>query len=257
MKKMRHVVWIFGLLLGAAAFLILAPPIVQDQAYHAFADQRTVFGIPNFWNVVSNLPFCIVGILGLRIFRGSAERVLFTGVLLICFGSAYYHLAPSDARLVWDRLPMTLTFMSFLGLIAGEGLGAQRRRRILASLVICGIASVVWWRATGDLRPYVLVQFGSMAALVPGACFSKRMGKLWPVLVLYTLAKFAEHYDRGIYSALPVSGHTLKHLFAALASYWILHWRNSVRRSPSELFHNFRRTSAHEVAYYQAMTSVK
>jgi len=225
MKKMSHAVWIFGLLLGAAAFLILAPPIVQDQAYHAFADQRTVFGIPNFWNVVSNLPFCIVGILGLRIFRGSAERVLFTGVLLICFGSAYYHLAPSDARLVWDRLPMTLTFMSFLGLIAGEGLGARRRRRILASLVICGIASVVWWRATGDLRPYVLVQFGSMVALVPAACFSKRMGKPWPVLALYVLAKFAEHYDRAIYSAMSVSGHTLKHLFAALAAYWILHWR--------------------------------
>jgi hypothetical protein len=235
---MLHVVWIFGLLLGAAAFLILAPPIVQDQAYHAFADQRAVFGIPNFWNFVSNLPFCVIGILGLRIFRGSAERVLFTGVLLICFGSAYYHLAPSDARLVWDRLPMTLTFMSFLGLITGEGLGPQRRRRILASLVICGIASVVWWRATGDLRPYVLVQFGSMLALVPAACLSGRTRKLWPVLALYVLAKFAEHYDRAIYSVLPVSGHTLKHLLAALAAFWILRWRLS-----SEYHQNFFITS--------------
>jgi hypothetical protein len=222
---MPHVVSIFGLLLSAAAFLILAPPIAQDQAYHVFADQRTVFGIPNFWNVVSNLPFCIVGILGLRIFRGSAERVLFTGVLLICFGSAYYHLTPSDARLVWDRLPMTLTFMSFLGLIIGEGLGPQWRRRLLASLVVYGIASVVWWRTTGDLRPYALVQFGSMVALVPAACFSKRTRKLWPVLVLYVLAKFAEHYDQAIYSVLPVSGHTVKHLFAALAAYRILRWR--------------------------------
>ena len=230
---------IFGLFLSAAAFLILAPPIAQDQAYHVFADRRTVFGIPNFWNVVSNLPFCVVGILGLRIFRGSAERVLFTGVLLICFGSAYYHLGPSDARLVWDRLPMTLTFMSFLGLITGEGLGTQRRRRILASLVICGIASVVWWRTTGDLRPYFLLQFGSMAVLVPAACFSRRTRKLWPVLALYVLAKFAEHLDRAIYSVLPVSGHTLKHLSAALAAYWILYWR----MASEELHQNFFITS--------------
>jgi hypothetical protein len=225
MKKYPHVAWIFGFLLAAAAFLTLAPPIAQDPAYHVFADQRSALGIPNFWNVVSNLPFCVVGIFGLRFFRDSAERVLFTGVLLICFGSAYYHLAPSDARLVWDRLPMTLTFMSFLGLIIGQGPGPEWRRRLLGPLVICGIASVLWWRAMGDLRLYALVQFGSMLALVPVICFSKRTRKLWPVLALYVLAKFAEHYDRAIYSALPVSGHTLKHLLAALAAFWILRWR--------------------------------
>lgn len=238
MEEYRHIAWIFGLLLAAAAFLTLAPPIAQDPAYHVFADQRSVFGIPNFWNVVSNLPFCVVGILGLRAFRDPAERVLFTGVLLICFGSAYYHLAPSDAQLVWNRLPMTLTFMSFLGLIIGERPSPQWRRRLLGPLVICGIVSVLWWRATGDLRPYVLVQFGSILALVPAACFSKRTPKIWPVLALYVLAKFAEYYDRAIYSALPVSGHTLKHLLAASATFWILRWRTA-----SFLHQNFFITS--------------
>jgi hypothetical protein len=238
MEERPHVVWIFGLLLGAAAFLILAPPMAQDPAYHVFADQRSIFGLPNFWNVVSNLPFGVIGILGLWVFRDSAERVLFTGVLLICFGSAYYHLAPSDARLVWDRLPMTLAFMSFLGLNIGEGLGLQWRRRLLAPLVICGIASVLWWRAMDDLRPYVLVQFGAMLALVPAACFSKRTRKPWPVLALYVLVKFAEHYDRAIYSALPVSGHTVKHLLATLAAFWILRWRIA-----SNLHQNFFITS--------------
>jgi hypothetical protein len=28
--------------------------IQQDQLYHVFADQRTLLGIPHFWNVVSN-----------------------------------------------------------------------------------------------------------------------------------------------------------------------------------------------------------
>jgi hypothetical protein len=109
--------------LGAAAallvliFFVIVPPIAQDEAYHMFADSRTLCDIPNFWNVISNLPFAAVGILGLWKLRGLADRVLFTGVLLTFFGSAYYHLAPSDARLVWDRLPMTITFMSLLACV--------------------------------------------------------------------------------------------------------------------------------------------
>src|ERR1041385_9055308 len=102
-----------GILIAAWALAVLAllkfaPPIAQNQAYHAFADQRPIFGVPNFWNVVSNLPFALVGVLGLARTRGLTARILFGGVLLTCFGSSWYHLAPDDARLVWDRLPMTM-----------------------------------------------------------------------------------------------------------------------------------------------------
>src|SRR5258708_20597329 len=104
--------WLTGLALAAAAFFIFVPRIPQDEAYHQFADGRAIAGVPNFWNVVSNLPFAVVGILGLRKLHGLTNRVLFTGVLLTCFGSAYYHWAPSDARLLWDALPMTVIFIS-------------------------------------------------------------------------------------------------------------------------------------------------
>src|SRR5690242_13090880 len=102
-RKQSVVGIILGIALAAAAFLVLVPPIPQDQAYHAFADRRTIFGIPNFGNVISNVPFAGIGIIGLRLVHGAPARVLFAGVLLTFFGSAYYHLAPSDARLVWDR----------------------------------------------------------------------------------------------------------------------------------------------------------
>ena len=32
--------------------MLLLPPMTQDESYHQFADQRTILGIPNFWNVV-------------------------------------------------------------------------------------------------------------------------------------------------------------------------------------------------------------
>src|SRR5436190_1533809 len=117
--------------------------IQQDQLYHAFADQRTLLGIPHFWNVVSNLPFAVVGVMGLLKFRDVASRTLFFGVLLVTFGSAYYHLAPDDARLVWDRLPMTVAFMALLAI------ALRLRTWGLMALVAFGIASVGWWKFTG------------------------------------------------------------------------------------------------------------
>src|SRR5262249_31672083 len=91
--------------------LLLVPPISQDQDYHQFADQRTLLGIPHFWNVASNLPFVAVGALGLhKFYQRPATFVLFSGFLLTGFGSTYYHWNPSDETLFWDRLPMTLCF---------------------------------------------------------------------------------------------------------------------------------------------------
>jgi hypothetical protein len=110
--------------------LLLLPPISQDQDYHQFADQRTLLGIPNFWNVVSNLPFIVVGALGLRRFyQKPATFALFSGFLLTGFGSSYYHWNPSDETLLWDRLPMTLCFMAILA-IAIEALATSGCGRV-------------------------------------------------------------------------------------------------------------------------------
>jgi len=73
-------------------FLILMPPLPQDQSYHAFADRCTLLGIPNFWDVVSNLPFAVVGLIGLLTFHDFAARIVFLGIFATAFGSAYYHL---------------------------------------------------------------------------------------------------------------------------------------------------------------------
>lgn len=208
------------------AFIAVVPPIAQSQSYHLFADSRQIWGIPNFWNVISNVPFALVGLLGLWNFRDAADRALFAGVLLTFFGSAYYHLAPCDARLVWDRAPMTLVFMSLLAVVLERDEDEPPMKHLLlGALLACGVASVVWWNMTGDLRLYVLVQFGPLLVLVPALWFVRDARYLAGALALYGLAKLCEFYDRAIFSALPISGHSIKHVFAALAIYFIFRWR--------------------------------
>lgn len=216
--------WITTVFLCAAVLLAFLPPIAQDESYHAFADQRTIWAVPNFWNVVSNFPFAIVGVWGLWRLRGSIARVLCAGLLLTCAGSAYYHLAPSDARLIWDRLPMTLVFMSFLAGVIAEGRSPRWETLILSPLLFLGVASISWWKTSGDLLPYVLVQFGPAIIMQPA--FWRATGKrwLWKGATLYAAAKIAELYDPSIYSALPWSGHTWKHLLGAAAGFCIVRW---------------------------------
>jgi hypothetical protein len=203
-------------------FLVLIPPLHQDQSYHAFADQRTLFGIPNFWDVTSNLPFLVVGLMGLFSFRDTATRIVFLGIFCTAFGSAYYHLRPDDARLFWDRLPMTVAFMSLFAL-------AINQRRLAVPMVIVGVVSILWWKVTGNLWPYGLVQFGPMAVLIVIA-FRSEPG-LWPVIGFYGLSKVTEYFDKQIYSVSPLSGHTLKHLLAGVAAWYIFRWAQSARSS--------------------------
>ena len=108
-------------MLASLLGLLLLPPIVQNQNYHDFADQRTLFGIPNFWNVASNIPFIGIGAVGLWQFgRSPATMLLFVGIFLTGFGSAYYHLEPNDQTLFWDRLPMAISFMAILTIVIEE-----------------------------------------------------------------------------------------------------------------------------------------
>ena len=223
--RVNQVYWIGGLALLSTALFFLVPPIPQSEAYHLFADGRTIFGIPSFWNVASNLPFAVVGLLGLWKLHGTVNRVLFAGVFLTCLGSSYYHWAPDDARLVWDRLPMTVVFMSFLtSILVGD---SSRRAAIgtLALLLACGVSSVVWWIAANDLRPYVLVQFIPMLVVIPMIRRVPGKRTLLAVMGLYTLAKLAELCDHGVYSVLSISGHTCKHLLAAFAAYYMYRWQ--------------------------------
>ena len=125
-----------------------------------------LFGIPNFWNVVSNLPFIAVGAAGLLRFRRDATTtVLFSGIFLTGFGSSYYHLNPNDATLFWDRLPMTLCFAAILAAVVEERVDAKAGRVLLRPLLAIGIFSLLLWRWTDDLRLYAWAQFFPFLAL--------------------------------------------------------------------------------------------
>lgn len=219
-------------LLGLAAVSMLAllfvPPIPQPQAYHQFADQRTLFGIPNFWNVISNLPFVLVGVLGLKFLRRDLSAgVFFLGVFLTGFSSSYYHWQPNDAGLFWDRLPMTFAFMAILSNVIEERIDARVGRALLWPLVALGVVSLLVWLRFDDLRLYGWVQFFPCVALplIFVLLPPKYTGTAnWFVGAgFYVLAKLLEHFDAAIYSALHVmSGHALKHVAAACACAAIL-----------------------------------
>ncbi|HLF83611.1 MAG TPA: alkaline phytoceramidase [Blastocatellia bacterium] len=238
---------IISLTLATVVAMALVPRIQQDEAYHHFADQRSVLGIPNFLNVVSNVPFLLAGIAGLVLVTGSLasrtsflhrfERwpyvVFFFGVTLTCFGSAYYHLSPNSERLMWDRLPMSIAFMSLFAAVIMERINLRAGLVSLAPLVVVGVGSVIYWRAgemngNGDLRPYVLVQFYSMLAVIICAIvFPSRYTHsrgLFVAVGWYTAAKLFELLDQQMFTmGRIVSGHTVKHIAAAMAAYCILH----------------------------------
>jgi len=226
-------------LLGAAmltlAGLYFVPPITQDQSYHQFADGRAVLGVPNFWNVVSNLPFVLIGAAGLRLRGLISMRVIFLGIFLVGFGSTYYHWAPGDAALFWDRLPITLAFMAILANAIEERVDAKAGAILLWPLLALGIASLLIWRATGDLRLYGWVQFFPILALPLMFWLfpAKYTGTAnWLIAAaLYAVGKIFEFSDGVMLSAGNIlSGHTLKHLLAAAACFVIL--RNFQTRQP-------------------------
>ena len=224
----RPVLVLYGLMIVTLAGLLPFPPLLQNQSYHQFADQRNLFGIPNFWNVVSNFPFIAVGAAGLlRLRRDPTSTMLFLGILLTGFGSSYYHWNPSDATLFWDRLPMTLCFAAILAAVVEERVDARAGKALLRPLLAIGIFSLLLWRWTDDLRLYAWAQFFPFLALVLILRLfpAKYTGAFYWVVAaaLYAVAKLFELYDHEIFSAGSIlSGHTLKHLAAAAAAFAVL-----------------------------------
>jgi hypothetical protein len=225
--RSRPLTFLFGLAAVSLLGLLFVPPIPQPQDYHHFADGKTLLGIPNFWNVVSNLPFIAVGAIGVLRVRDRSAWVFFLGVFLTGFGSSYYHWNPNDAGLFWDRLPMSIAFMALLSNVVEERIDPKVGRALLWPLVALGIASLLIWRQTGDLRLYGWVQFFPCVVLpLTFWMFPPRYSGTWYWVAgagWYLLAKLLEHFDAAIHSALHVmAGHALKHVAAAAACYAIL-----------------------------------
>lgn len=225
---------------------LLLPALGQWQSYHDFADQRPQFGVPHAFNVLSNLPFLLVGALGLAHVRRVPDRhvvlcygLFFAGVGLTAFGSAFYHLDPRDATLVWDRLPIAL---GFAGLVAATLSDRRPRRATPFALAFAAVATatVLAWAWRDDLVPYLAMQASFMAAAlyatarVPSRYPHARW--LYGAAALYGLALVCEQLDRAVHvwSAGALSGHTLKHLVAALALFVVYAMLRKRRRSAAQ-----------------------
>lgn len=220
--------------LAGIILTLFTDPIPQSPEYHRFADDRNLCDIPNFWNVMSNLPFVVIGIMGIAfLFRKRKEAALdtgslafFSGILLTGFGSVWYHLHPDNHTLIWDRLPMTIAFMAFFSVIIRECMHAEAGKKLLWPLLFLGMLSVYYWQMTescgqGDLRFYFLVQFLPMLLIPLILLLFKSHGLpkryFWLVLLAYVIAKVFEIKDVEIFHAMGISGHTIKHLMAAVA----------------------------------------
>ena len=233
----RFLIFVALLLLVTISVLALVPPFPQPQSYHAFADQRVLWGIPHVGDVLTNLAFLVAGLGGLQVLHRHRRELqdaqiwllpywLFAaGLCMVAIGSAYYHVAPSDDRLFWDRLPMSIAFMALLAAFIADRIDPRIGKLSLVPLLILGAATVLYWRTTDDLRPYLLMQGTLIASLVavsamfpPGK--SLRGGNFIALAGFYILAVVCEQRDTQLWELLghTISGHNIKHVAAAAAA---------------------------------------
>jgi hypothetical protein len=228
---------------------VIMSPISQPIEYHQFVDRLIYFGIPNFFNVVTNTFIFLSGLAGLvfllclrkfhihKAFIKPPERwpyfILFLSVIMVSLTSSYYHLAPDNARLVWDRLAIAIGIMTLLAIVLIERVSVDVGLILLPFLIAFGVGSVIFWSwseqyGSGNLNFYIIVQFYSILVIILlGKFFPSRYTRgadMYVVIMFYVFAKLAETADREIYSlGQVISGHSVKHLLVGLAVFWILH----------------------------------
>ena len=234
MDKRKLIFVALGLIF--ASLLAYHGRISQNSTYHLFADTRTFLGIPNLMDVLSNSIFVLAGIRGLCFSwsksakKDIVEIALFLGITLTGLGSAYYHYSPNNDSLLWDRLPMTLVFMSYLSLLVDIHIIGRKTLKLFYSFLALGLFSILYWHISSlygqdDLRIYVFVQFYPVLSIPTIFILypSSRSGLKYVLLTFafYVLAKFFESADLLIYNAVGISGHSLKHIAAGIATWYI------------------------------------
>jgi hypothetical protein len=255
-REEKGILWAGAGVAGLLALILVLPRVPQDPAYHHFAADYEIFGIPNFWNVVSNIPFLVVAFIASKAKgavsplakRSATEWVFLAGLVLTGLGSAYYHWQPTTQRLFWDRLPMTIAFSAVTAALVGQRIHPKWGQKALWPLVVAGLLTVVYWRwsetrGKGNLVPYGIVQFGTVALVLAVLLMFPKKGPkqnlLWVALAMYVVAKLLEGFDQSLGRILQViGGHPFKHA-AAAAGCWFL-WRGifaetSDSRSPASV----------------------
>lgn len=256
MIRLLKIVFVVVLVFGAVALVLNLPPVAQDQLYHNFADKRSLCGVANFFDVISNGLFIVFGGMGLySVFQKRANplmpvekwlwAIFFLGAFAVGVGSGYYHLNPNNSTLVWDRIPMTISFMSFFAIVIMHYINVKLAAVLAPLLLAVGIGSVWFWNYTeslgrGDLRPYILVQFLPLI-MIPCILWLSPTKKssaryIWFTLSWYFFAKVLEHFDKELFTLLGhvVSGHSLKHLAAAIGVYTMLLYMQATGPKSSE-----------------------
>ena len=230
----RHAL-LLTIVISSLAIMMSFQPIGQNPDYHDFGDRRAFFGIPNFFDVVTNIPFLLVGMAGINFCLGSrspgfrmAWITFFAGVAIVSAGSGYYHWNPTNDTLVWDRLPMTVAFMGLFAALLAEYVSAKLGKYLLAPAILAGLFSVIYWHWFDDLRFYVWIQFVPLLT-IPFLMVLFRSGysRQWLLMVAfacYLLAKILEACDREVFAFTQslFSGPSFKHLLAALGCLSIL-----------------------------------
>ena len=234
MQAKKHLLLAVSLI-GICSLYFIGP-IPQDTCYHNFSDNKMLFGITNFWNVISNIPFFIIGALGMIYTIKEMKTsnplfwncfIFFLGIFLTAMGSGYYHLNPTNKTLVWDRLPMTISFMAFFSIIIGDCITITAGKKSLLPFLSIGFLSIIYWQLTEqrgacDLRFYALVQF--LPIMLMPIILLLHKSKLniktyyWLILLVYAIAKVFEANDNEVFRNLHlISGHTIKHIVASIA----------------------------------------
>ena len=231
--------------IGVAIGFFMVDPVSQDASYHEFSDTSAFSSIPNTFNVLSNFPFLLVGLMGLAALRREGENslniiesnepayfILFLGAVLVGIGSSYYHLRPNNETLVWDRIPMTIAFMALYSIVISEFVSEKYGRMCLIPFLLLGVASVLYWsftesRGVGDLRYYAAVQFLPILTILILLIFFKSkynsVWGYWLLLCTYLVAKLFEEFDYPVHDAIGVvSGHTIKHVLPAIGLYILI-----------------------------------
>ena len=236
---------------------LIAPAMGQPQSFHDFAAQRALGWLPHAGDVLSNLGFLMAALAGAGLMFSTREQRLpkvvqvmaalfFFGLFSSFVGSSFYHWAPHDLSLAWDRLGMSAAFAGMLGLAVQQRVNDDASAYLAGgSMLVACLAAVAISAQTGNVLPWALLQGGGVLAMLALACLphprSTRSNglaiNLWAVVGFYALAKLLELGDGQVFGCTHqlISGHSSKHLVAALAALPVLSAFVALRKRPSTI----------------------